>query len=50
MDIRTTLLFQLKGLEILHHERRGRVNTIVMEHLNRLFPFLDVVLDYSEEM
>ena len=28
----TTLLFSLKGLEILHQERRGQVKTIVMEH------------------
>ena len=27
----TTLLFSLKGLEILHQERRGQVKTIVME-------------------
>ena len=27
----TTLLFPLKGLEILCHERRGQVKTIVME-------------------
>jgi hypothetical protein len=30
----TTLLFSLKGLEILHQERRGKVRTIVMEHFN----------------
>ena len=30
----TTLLFSLKGLEILHQERRGQVKTIVMEHFN----------------
>ena len=29
-----TLLFFLKGLEILHQERRGQVKTIVMEHFN----------------
>ena len=29
-------LFCLKGLEILHHERRGKVNTIMMEHLNSI--------------
>jgi hypothetical protein len=29
-----TLLFSLKGLEILHKERRGQVKTIVMEHFN----------------
>jgi hypothetical protein len=32
----TTLLFSLKGLEILHQEKRGEVNTIVMEHLNSI--------------
>ena len=26
------LLFFLKGLEILHRDRRGQVNSIVMEH------------------
>ena len=30
----TTLLFSLKGLEILHQERRGQVKTIAMEHFN----------------
>jgi hypothetical protein len=30
----TTLLFSMKGLEILHQERRGQVKTIVMEHFN----------------
>ena len=30
----TTLLFSLKGLEILHQARRGQVKTIVMEHFN----------------
>ena len=30
----TTLLFSLKLLEILHQERRGQVNTIMMEHFN----------------
>ena len=30
----TTLLFSLKGLEIVHQERRGQVKTIVMEHFN----------------
>ena len=30
----TTLLFSLKGLEILHQEIRGQLKTIVMEHLN----------------
>ena len=29
-----TLLFSLKGLEILHQERRGQVKTMVMEHFN----------------
>ena len=28
----TTLLFFLKGLDILHKGRRGQVNTIVMEY------------------
>ena len=30
----TTLLFSLKGHEIVHQERRGQVETIVMEHFN----------------
>ena len=30
----TTLTFSLKGLDILHQERRGQVNTIVIEHCN----------------
>ena len=30
----TTLLFSLKGFETLHEERRGQVNTTVMEHFN----------------
>ena len=30
----TTLFFSLKGLKILHQERRGQVKTIVMEHFN----------------
>ena len=30
------LLFSLKGLGILHEERRGQVNTIIMEHFNRI--------------
>ena len=30
----TTLLFSLKGLEILHKERRGQVKTMVMQHFN----------------
>ena len=29
----TTILVSLKGVEILHQERRGQVETIVMEHL-----------------
>ena len=33
----TTLLFTLKGLEILHQERRGQVKTIVMENFNSFF-------------
>ena len=28
----TTLLFSLTGLKILHQERRGQENTMVMEH------------------
>ena len=32
----TTLLFYLEGLEILHEERRGDVNTLLMEHLNSI--------------
>jgi hypothetical protein len=32
----TTLLFSLKGLEILYQERRGQLNTIVMEHFNSI--------------
>ena len=31
----TILVFRLKGLEILHQERRGQVNTVI-EHLNRI--------------
>ena len=30
----TNLLFSLKGLKIVHQERRGQVKTIVMEHFN----------------
>ena len=30
----TTTSFSLKGLEILHQERRGQMKTIVMEHFN----------------
>ena len=30
----TTLLFSLKGLDILHQERRGKEKTIVLEHFN----------------
>ena len=30
------LLFSLKGLKILHQERRGQVNIIVMEHFNSI--------------
>ena len=29
-----TLLFSLKGLDILHQERRAQVKTIVMERFN----------------
>ena len=32
--VTTTLLFSLKELEIVHHERRGQMKTIVMEHFN----------------
>ena len=32
----TTLLFSLKGLEILLQERREQVDTIVMEHFNNI--------------
>jgi hypothetical protein len=32
----TTLLFSLKGLEILHEERREKVKTMVMEHFNSI--------------
>jgi hypothetical protein len=34
----TTLLFSLKGLEILNQERRGQVNAIVMDHF-KIFLF-----------
>jgi hypothetical protein len=34
----TTLLFSLERLEILHQERRGQVNTRVVEHINSI-PF-----------
>ena len=37
----TTLSFFLKGLEILHQERRGQVKTIVMKH------FKDILLHKS---
>jgi hypothetical protein len=30
----TTLFVSLKGFEIVHQERRGKVKTIVMEHIN----------------
>ena len=32
----TKSLFSLKGLEILHQERRVEVNTMVMEHFNSI--------------
>ena len=32
----TILLFSLKGLQILHQERRGQVKTLVMEHFNSI--------------
>jgi hypothetical protein len=31
-----TLLFFLKGLEIVHQERRGQVKTIVKKHFNSI--------------
>ena len=31
-----TLLFSLKGHEILYHERRGQEKTMVMEHFNKI--------------
>ena len=34
----TTLLFSLKGLDILHEERRGQVKTIVMDLLTSNIP------------
>ena len=34
MGSTTTLLFFLKGLDILHQERRGKEKTIVLEHFN----------------
>jgi hypothetical protein len=30
----TTFLLSLKGVKMLHQERRGLMNTIVMEHFN----------------
>ena len=30
----TKLLFSLKGLGILHQERRGQVKPVIMEHFN----------------
>ena len=30
------LIFFLKGLDILHQERRGQVNIIVMDHFNSI--------------
>jgi hypothetical protein len=32
----TTLLFSLKGLDILHQERKGQVKTIDVEHFNSI--------------
>jgi hypothetical protein len=32
----TTLLFSLKGLDILDQERRGQAKTIKMEHFNEI--------------
>ena len=41
----TTSLFSLKGLEILHQERRGQVNTMVMEHFKSiLLPNSDLLI------
>ena len=31
-----TLLFSLEGLEILHQEIRGQVNTILVKHFNSI--------------
>ena len=31
-----TLLFSLKGLEILHQKRKGQMKTMVMEYFNRI--------------
>ena len=31
-----TLLFYLKGLEMLHKEKRGQMHIIVMEHFNSI--------------
>ena len=33
-----TLIFSLKGLEILHQERRGQVKTKVMEYFHKYGP------------
>ena len=32
----TTLIFSLKGLEILHQERRGQVKTMAKEHFKSI--------------
>ena len=43
----TKLLFYLKGLEILHEERRGRVKTILMEQFKGiLFHNLSLIINY----
>ena len=34
MEKEKNYLIFAKGLEILHQERRGQVNTLVMEHFN----------------
>jgi hypothetical protein len=34
----TTLLFSLKELKILHQERKGQVETTVMEHFHKSGP------------
>ena len=34
----TIILFSLKGLEILHQEREGQVNTIVMKEFKKSGP------------
>jgi hypothetical protein len=41
----TTLLFSLKGLEILYQERRGKVNTIVIVLFKNIITFLVIHRD-----